>query len=186
MHSPDAVILSTEAASHGFDDIGALQTGNTITATAEVLSGRWTGKAMFTTNTAHGFKKGQPISISGSTSYNKRTRILKVVSTTKFIANLDYTTADNAGTISLLGGRGAWVAMMPIGAALTAAEITTFTFHRSNGQTGTQDIGDYSQDQLYHFPQVIKEIQISSGNVRLFRAASMNIDGKDLEDDRTQ
>jgi hypothetical protein len=102
-----------------------------------------------------------------------------VISTTKAVVNKTFG-ATEAGTFNLLGGKGAWAAFKPIGADLAASSITTLSFHRANEQSGTQDLDTYTQNQMYYFPGIIKEIVLSAGNIRLYRHASLNVDGDRL------
>ncbi len=174
--SGEAVLLGTEGAAHGFDDIGALQASGTITAAA-AAGGRWTGKTIVTI-TAHGLKKGAPIIVAGTTSYNGPTRVLRVIDANRVVINKTFV-ANESGTFSRMGGESAWSAFMPIGADLLAANITTLTFFDSV-QGGSQTVQAYSQDRIYYFPGIIKQIQLSAGNVRLFRHANLNPGGRDL------
>lgn len=175
--SPESVLLSAEAGAHGFDDIGALQASGTINSAA-AAGGRWTGKTIITTAAAHNLKKGGPIIVAGTTNYNGPTRVLRVIDSTRVIINKTFVSSQS-GTFSRMGGESAWSAFMPMGADLLAADITTLTFFDSN-QGGSQTVQVYSQDRIYYFPAIIKTIQLASGNVRLFRHATLNPGGRDL------
>ena len=175
--SAEANLISTESAAHGFDDIGALQSSGVVSAAA-AAGGRWAGKAMLTM-AAHGRKKGAGIVIAGTTSYNGPTRVLRVVDANRVIINKAFV-ATESGTWNALGGESAWSAFMPIGGDLPAINITTLTFYKNDLQGHAQNVQAYTKDQIYYFPGIIKQIQLSAGNVRLFRHANLNPGGSNL------
>lgn len=176
--SPNAVRITTEAAAHGFDDIGDLQ-GSGVVSTAAQAGGRWSGKTILTMSAAHNLKHGAAIVIAGTTSYNGPTRVLRVIDATSVVVNKAYV-ASEAGTWNALGGESAWSAFMPVGGDLLASYITTLTFYDDAAQGGQQNEQAYTMDRVYYFPGIIKQIQLSAGNVRLIRHSNLNPGGIDL------
>lgn len=179
--SPESALLGVAAASHGFDDIGFDQISGSFTVIDEAdghAGGRYDGKAIVT-DAAHGLKKGQPINITGTTDYNGLTRVLHVISVDQFIIDKDFVDAgDESGNWDVKGGSSAWVAFMPIGADLPAANIATLTFWDSTQQSGDENAVPYTKDQIYFFPGIIKTILLATaGNVRLFRHSTLNPGG---------
>jgi hypothetical protein len=173
----EAVLLGTEGAAHGFDDIGALQTGGTINSAA-AAGGRWSGKTILTMAAAHSLERGAPIVIAGTTSYNGPTRVLRVIDSTRVVVNKAFV-ATEAGTFTRMGGESAWAAFMPMGADLLAADITILTFF-DDTHGNSQKVQTYAQDRVYYFPGIIKQIHLAAGNVRLFRHANLNPGGRNL------
>lgn len=172
--------LSMTSADHGFDDVGLAQPSGTVSGVAQVIAGRWAGRIVLTVNSTALMKRGQPINIGALDSvYSGATRVLRVISSTKVIVNIAYSTTpvDVTGTWDTLGGASAWDAFMPIGANLTGANIT-FTFWYPDRQGGDENAVDYLNGNLYAFPGIIKTIQIATaGNVRLIRSASLRPGG---------
>ncbi len=160
----------------GFDDVGIGQATGTVTAIADAKTvSRFSGKCLLTIGSTTALKKGMPIRLAGLDSgFNGLTRILRVISATQIVVNVTYATpVDQTGTWALDGGAGAWDAFMPIGADLTAANLT-LTFWDPDRQGGSPIISDYLRGQVYPFPGVIKTIQIATaGNVRLIRSSSL-------------
>lgn len=177
--SNESVILGIAAASHGFDDIGFDQPTGVIASVTEAAGhagGRYDGKAILN-DTAHGLKKGQPVNIAGTTSYNGVARVVHVINANSFIINKDYV-ADETGTWNLRGGDSAWDAFMPIGADLPAVNLSAITFWNDKIQTTDANAVAYTKDQVYVFPGTIKTILLAtSGNVRLFRSSTLNPGG---------
>lgn len=160
----------------GFDDIGIGQATGTVTAIEDAkTASRFSGKCLLTIGSTTALKKGMPIRLAGLDSgFNGLTRILRVISSTQIVVNVDYDTpVDETGTWALDGGAGAWDAFMPVGADLTAANLT-ITYWDDARQGGSQIINNYQQGRVYPFPGVIKTIQIATaGNVRLIRSSSL-------------
>lgn len=177
------VHYSVSSADKGTDDIGIAQLTGTVTGAWAAAAGRWAGKAVMT-DTAHGLRKGSPILIAGTTNYNGLTRVLYVIDANKVVVNKPFVAEGIAGTWSQTGGEGAWDAFMPIGADLTAANVT-ITFWDPNLQSGgfsatNVSLTNFTKDVLYKFPGVIKTIVIATaGNAKLFRAATLRPFGKD-------
>lgn len=176
---------SVSASDKGTDDIGIAQASGTVSAvaSANAVAGRsdWKTKLLLTVNATTAMKDGMPIRIAAlDAGHSGLTRILKVVSTTQIIVDITYNASlvDGTGTWALDGGKGAWDAFIPMGADLTAANLT-ITFHDSKRQGGSQVLVNYTKDVVYRFPGVINTIQISTaGNVKLIRAASLRPFGK--------
>lgn len=179
------VHYSVSSANKGTDDIGIAQLTGTVTGAWAAAAGRWAGKAVMT-DTAHRLRKGSPIVIAGTTNYNGNTRVLAVIDANKVVINKAFVAEGIAGTWSQTGGQGAWDAFMPIGADLTAANVT-MTFWDDGLQGGGFSASDialvtFTKDVLYKFPGVIKTIVIATaGNVKLFRAATLRPFGKDAQ-----
>lgn len=180
--------FGVESASHGFDDVGIAQPTGTISAIgdAKVAHGRWSGKLMLTVNDNTLLRVGQPIRVAGLDSgHSGLTRILAIPKSAsdgsgKIVVNITYNDAlvDATGTWAIDGGSSAWDAFMPIGADLTAANLS-LTLWDANKQGSDENAVNYTKDKIYYFPGVIKTIQISTaGNIRLFRAATNRPFGK--------
>lgn len=173
----------------GFDDVGIGQASGAISgyAAGSSKTGRsdWAGKLVVnigTTAAAALLKPGQPIRLSNANSdaHTGLTRVLRVVGTHAII-NLDFSTGPTGttGKWYLDGGQSAWDTLQPLGAALTAANVT-ITFWDQNKQSGNPLVTDYEQGRIYVFPGRIKTIQIATaGNVRLGRAATLRPEGQD-------
>ncbi len=170
------------SADKGTDDIGLAGLTGTVTAAWSVAGGRWAGKAVMT-DTDHGLKKGSPIVIAGTTNYNGTTRVLYVIDANRVVINKPFVAEGIFGTWSQTGGEGAWDAFTPVGADLSAANVT-ITFWDPNLQGGGftsagVSLTDFAKDVVYTFPGVIKTIQIATaGNVKLIRAATLRPFGK--------
>lgn len=172
-----------QAASHGFDDIGLAQPTGTISAIGDskVAHGRWKGKLLLTVNDNTLLRVGQAIRISAlDTAHNGLTRILAIPKSASdgsgtIIVNIAYDVllVDATGVWTVDGGAGAWDAFMPIGADLTAANLT-ITFWDPKRQGSDENAVNYTKDQKYPFPAIIKTVQIATaGNIRLFRSADL-------------
>lgn len=178
--------FSITTADKGFDDIGFAQpSGSVSAATAATMEGPlFSGKLRLTIDSNALLRKGQAIriaSIGNATSpHTGLTRVLKLIGTTAVVVNLTYDTAqtaDGTGTWFVDGGKGAWDAFMPIGADISAANLTV-TFHKPNRQGSDENAVDYLSGKLYPFPGTIKTIQLTTaGNLRLYRSASLKPGG---------
>lgn len=174
-------LASIISAAHGIDDVGFAQPTGTINSVA-ALGGQtqYRKYAVVTTNAAHNLMKGQPINISGSTDYDGPTRILRVLSPTAVMIKRGFTIT-KTGNWDVRTVEGNWEALMPMGADITAANLT-ITSWRQNEQGGNEVAVDYTRDHMYVIPGGIKRIGIATaGNMRLFRGASVKpSDGQNL------
>lgn len=169
-------------AQHGFDDIGAAQPSGSISgATNGISSGpRYAGKLRLTVDTTAMLKKGQAIRLSSNgTGHSGPTRILGILGATAMVVNttFDNTVEKATGVWSVDGGAGAWDGFMPIGANMSAADLTV-TFWDPAAQGSDENAVDYIHGKVYPFPGVIKTIRAASGNLRLYRSATLRPGGR--------
>lgn len=168
------------AAAHGFDDIGATSapTGSILGMTSATPEGPlFAGKLKITVSTASwdDIKKGQPINLSSTFQPTGPTRVLKKVGTNQLVVNLAFNSGSaGTGTFATDGGQSAWDGFMPVGADATNVNMT---FWNPNEQGGNEQALTYTKDQKYFFPGTIKTVLLTSGNIRLFRAASLRPKG---------
>lgn len=163
------------SAAHGFDDIGFNQTSGTINSVAKYGAGKYAKYAMVTASTAHNLTVGQQINVTGTTDYDGPTRILAIVSSTKFVIKKAFTVT-KSGAWDLKQAEGNWDALMPVGADQPAANVA-ITFWKPEQQGGNDASQALTKDKVYVFPGGIRKIILSSagataGDIRLFRAAS--------------
>lgn len=177
---------SITSADKGVDDVGLAQASGTISAIgdAKTASGRWAGKLLLTINSSTALLKGQPINITNLDSgHNGLTRVLAVVSSTKIIVNITYdnTLVDATGNWDVLGGAGAWDAIMADGTDITIANLA-LTYWDPEKQGGNELTENLLSGKVYVYPGIIKTILITTaGNVRLFRSATLRPWGKDAQ-----
>ena len=174
--------FGVESADHGFDDIGVAQpSGSFSGATLATKWGpRFAGKTQIVLGTTAGLlRTGQSLNLTSTDGYlTAQTRILKVLpGATQVIVNRTWQTptagTSGTGTYNVLGGEGAWDGFMPIGGNVTGANLT-LTFWEPNQQGSDENAVDYFEGKKYYFPGTIKTALIaSSGNIRLFRSASL-------------
>lgn len=173
---------SEQSGAHGTDEIGALQPSVAILSFSSsdgYAGGRFTSKTLVTESVAHTLKKGQAINIASPTGYAGPSRVLHVLSPTAYIiAKALGPTGATTGARDGLGGLGAWDAFIPMGGDLATGAISTLTYFDQNKQGGRPTAVSYQQGRLYPFPGIIKSIVLTSGNLKLFRAASLNPDGR--------
>lgn len=165
-------------ADHGFDDIGFAQSGGSITSIERYGgAGKWRKMALVTTSAAHGLTRGQQINITSTiTEYNGPAIVLDVVSTTKLLVKKPYTIG-GTGTFDGNAGEGNWSALMPIGADLPTSNIAMLSW-KPDEQGGNEISQPLTKDKVYPIPGGIRKVTISnSGDVRLFRAASLRPGG---------
>jgi len=173
--------FGVNTADHGFDDIGTAQpTGSFSGATLATQFGpRFAGKTKIVITPTSALKTGQTVNLTSTDAYlSAKTTVLKVLEGgTQVIVNRTWQTPTagtaGTGTYDTLGGEGAWDAFMPIGTGVNATGVA-MTFWKSGAQGSNEDaaVGVFSQDKVYHFPDTIKTILISTGNIRLFRSAT--------------
>ncbi len=163
--------------SHGFDDVGLAQPSGGITSFGMFGgNGKWAKYAMVTASAAHNLVKGQAINITGSTDYDGPTRVIHIVSSTIFVIKRGFTKVGPTGSWDVKGGDSNWDAFMPIGANVSGAALS-MTYWRPDMQGGTETGVDFTQDKVYVFPGGIKRVAVPTGNIRLFRAASVRPGG---------
>lgn len=177
-----------QSAEHGFDDIGSAQPSGSISGAT--LATKWgprfagktelvisaTGGTFSSTRTSR-----SPINIiSNDVWLNGQSSILKVLGATHIIVNKAFQTGSGGtGTYNLMGGEGAWDAFQPLGAPVSGSNMPTLTFWDSSRQAMDENNVDYQQGVIYPFPAGIKTILITStGNVRLFRSATLRPKGQ--------
>lgn len=173
-------------ADHGFDDIGTAQpTGSFLGATLATKWGpQFAGKTQIVINPTSALKSGQTVNLTSTDSYlTAKTTVLKVLGGgTQVIVNRTWQTptagTSGTGTYDTLGGEGAWDAFMPIGTGVNATGVAmTFWKENQQGSNEAAAVGVFSQDKTYYFPNTIKTILISTGNIRLFRSATRRPSG---------
>jgi hypothetical protein len=177
-----------QAAAHGFDDIGSSQPSGSISgATLATKWGpRYAGKTQLVISATGGaFSSSRtsrsPIHIISSDVWlNGPSSILKVLGPTQVIVNKSFQTGSGGtGQFTLMGGEGAWDAFMPIGGTVSGSNLPTLTFWSPSRQAMDENNVDYEQGRIYPFPAGIKTILITStGNLRLFRSATLRPDGQ--------
>lgn len=195
--SSQSKFYSILSADKGVDDIGAAQPSGAIQGETGSISGYtganyktgrsdWQGKlAIYVGATgAAQLKKGEAIRIANTDSaHTGLTRVLSIKGSYA-IVNKNFSSGATAPTGKWFkdGGAGAWDALMPLNDELTGANIAALTFwdDRKQGAVATAAI-DYVEGSIYSFPGIIKSIQLSAGNVRLFRASSLRPDGKNAQ-----
>lgn len=200
MGSKDKV-LSILSADKGVDDIGLAQPSGAIQGETGSISGYtganyktgrsdWQGKlAIYVGATGAALlKKGEAIRLANSDpEHTGLTRVLSIVGSYA-IVNIDFAGATGTGGTAPTGmwfkdgGAGAWDAFMPVNDDLTGANIASITFWDTKKQgAGATAAVDYLEGHVYAFPGIIKSIQLSAGNIRLFRAATLRPEGKNAQ-----
>lgn len=166
------------SSSHGFDDIGFAQGVGTITAVAKYGAGKWNKYAMVTENAAHSLTKGMTVNITGTTDYDGPTRVIAIVSTTKYVIDRPFTIT-KTGARDGKQAEGNWDGFMPIGADVPAGNLT-LTFWDPNQQGGLDTSTDFTKNILYRTPGGIKRAimgtagtSATAASIRLMRAASV-------------
>jgi hypothetical protein len=170
-----------ESADHGFDDVGIAQPSGSISAatSATPYGPRFAGKTKITIGSTTLLRNRMPVRIASTDDgLSGKTSILKVLGATQVIINKAYQTpTTGTGTWLVDGGEGSWDAMMPIGGNITGSNLT-MTFWDTNKQGSDENAVDYESGKIYVFPAGIKTILITStGNVRLFRSATLRPNG---------
>lgn len=173
--------FAVESSDHGFDDVGIAQPSGAISgATSATPWGpRFAGKTKLTIASTTLLRNRMPLRIASTDDgISGKTSILKVIGPTQIIINKTYQTpTTGTGTYLIDGGEGAWDGFMPVGGNITGANLT-LTFWDTNKQGSDENAVDYFEGKNYYFPAGIKTILItSSGNVRLFRSASLRPGG---------
>lgn len=177
---------SIQSADKGTDDIGFSQASGAISAIADAKTahGRWAGKLMLTTTSTAALQKGQPINITNlDAGHNGLTRVLAIVSATRFIVNIPFNVSlvDGTGNWDVRGGAGAWDAFMPM-VDIPPANLPTITFWDQQKQGGEENKTTYKAGVLYPFPGVIKTILLATaGDIRLVRSATLRPQGRDAQ-----
>lgn len=165
--------LNLNSFSHGYDDIGFAQSSGTINSVASYGStGKYAKYAVVTASAPHNLTKGQPINITGTTDYDGQTRVLEIVSTTKFVIKRAFTVT-KTGAWDVKGGAGNWDAFIPMGGGVSGPNIT-IEYHDPNQQGANDMANDFVQEVIYPVPGGIKRILLATaGNIRLVRAATL-------------
>lgn len=163
--------FGVQSADHGFDDIGWAQPTGTINSVAKYNVGQYWKYALVTANAAHNLTKGMRINITGSTDYDGPTRIVAVPSSTTFVIKRGFTVT-KTGNWDLRTVEGNWDAIQPIGANVTGATNIAYEFWKPDMEGGNEALPNLTIDKLYPMPGLKKVTLNSSGNLRLYRAAS--------------
>ncbi len=170
--SAESAFYNLSLGNYGQVDIGALQATGVVSAAATYTGIGTNGKQIVgktnLTITVAGspVKVGQTLATSGTTNYNGNHPIIKVISPTNVVIDVDFV-SNQSGTWTSLGAKGFFVGFMPM-TSIAEGDITSMTFHDD------MHIGDptplaYIAGIFYPFPGGIDEIVLSAGNIRLFR-----------------
>ena len=157
---------------HGFDDVGFAQPTGTINSARQFKTGKWAKYALMESASAHGLTKGQAINISNSTDYDGPTRVVEVPGPTAFVIKRAFSVT-KTGNWDLRTVEGNWDGVQAIGDLATGSTNITFQFWKPNDLGGLQPAVAMTKDIVYPMPGLKKVTINSSGNLRLFRAASV-------------
>lgn len=167
-------------ANYGHEDIGAAQGSGTVSSAAN-YDGLINGKARTglteLTLSATGYQEGQSIVVAGTTDYDGVHTIIRKTGASTVVIDVAFNVT-RTGTYNFLGAEGAFAGFIPM-VTITAGQITTLTFHRPKMQIGDPKPLAYQAGVFYPFAGIIKEIQISAGDIRLLRYPTNNPEGLD-------
>ena len=163
--------FGVRSAQHGFDDVGFAQPTGTINSARQYKTGKWSKYALMESAAAHGLTKGQAINISNTTDYDGPTRVVDVPGPTAFVIKRAFSVT-KTGNWDLRTVEGNWDGLMPLDNATGSTNIT-FEFWKPGMGGGLQPAVALTKDVVYPLPGLKKVTIASSGNLRLFRAASV-------------
>jgi len=163
--------FGVRSAQHGFDDVGFAQPTGAISSARQYKTGKWAKYALIESAAAHGLTKGQAINITGTTDYDGPTRVVDVTSPTGFVIKRAFSVT-RTGSWDVKTVEGNWDGLMPLDTATGSTNIT-FEFWKPGMEAGLQPAVALTKDVIYPLPGLKKVTINSSGNLRLFRAASV-------------